>query len=120
MKRKRTTPRRAWTAELKKQAEYQRGLQWDLPPALIRPSDYPKRDKQAEREAGLRSGNTRRQQKAEDNRQKYLDIAEMLYRRSPRLRRASRHRLADLIRAQLKGPDKVHIRTIERALTPKK
>lgn len=77
-------------------------------------------EKRFKREDGITSSNDARQQQASINYQLYRDIAVQLYAEKPALRRATRHRLAQLIQAKLKEQGRVvSVRTIERAF-PKK
>src|SRR5262249_2540897 len=98
MKRKRAAPRRTLQTAL---IEAWEG--WD---AEIR--------RRTERERGLQAKNTQRQRKAERDYQKYRDIAEVLIGGNPQLRRATRHRLAKEVQAELvkQGRGVVSARTI--------
>jgi hypothetical protein len=77
--------------------------------------------KSLKREEGLQSQNTERQRKAERRYQEYRDIAVMLIARNLQLRRATRHRLAKEVQAELRkqGRGVVSARTIWEALRPK-
>lgn len=72
------------------------------------------------RAAKLRKDNLERQEKAAKDYQLYRKIAGELIAKDPRLRRATRHRLAPLVRNELnrRGREVVSIKTIERALKP--
>ena len=77
-------------------------------------------ERRRERERGLRSNNETRRRKAERDYQKYRDIAEMLIAGNPQLDRATRHRLAKEVQAELaKRGRVVSTRTISEALRPK-
>jgi hypothetical protein len=77
-------------------------------------------EQRRERERGLRSNNETRRRKAERDYQKYRDIAEMLIAGNPQLDRATRHRLAKEVQAELaKRGRVVSTRTISEALRPK-
>jgi hypothetical protein len=74
-----------------------------------------------DREDGLHSKNDERQRQAARDYQEYRDIAGVLMAENRQLRRATRHRLAQLVRVKLieAGRGAVSVRTIERAF-PKK
>jgi hypothetical protein len=73
------------------------------------------------RERGLRSRNEGRQQEAGRKGQHYRDIVRQLYEQDPKLRRATPHRLAQLVRAELlkRGKKAPHVRTLIRHFAPK-
>jgi hypothetical protein len=72
------------------------------------------------RERKLQDKNAERQRKAESDYQTYRDIELKLCDEKPHLRRASRHRVAQAIRAELgKTQSPPSLRTIERAISPK-
>jgi len=78
-------------------------------------------EQQLKRESGLRSRNEARQQEAGRKGQRYRDIARQIYKQGPSQRRATPHRLAQLVRAELlkrvkKAP---HVRTLIRHFAPK-
>jgi hypothetical protein len=63
------------------------------------------------------AGNVKRQLKASEDRDLYINIVRTLYDEKPHLRRATRHKLAQSVQKQLKRQGKdVSIRTIVRAL----
>jgi len=73
-------------------------------------------ERRRERERGLRSNNETRRRKAERDYYKYRDIAEMLSAGNPELQRATPHRLAKEVQAELiKQGRKVTARTIVKA-----
>jgi hypothetical protein len=78
-------------------------------------------EEKLKRERGLRIRNEAREQEAGRKGQHYWDIVRQLREQDHKLRRATRHRLAKRVRAELISRKKraVSIRTIERALTKK-
>jgi hypothetical protein len=73
-----------------------------------------------ERERGLQDKNAKRRCKAEGDYQIYREVALKLYKEKPHLRGASRHRIAQAVRAELgKTQSPPSLRTIERAFGPK-
>jgi hypothetical protein len=84
-------------------------------------------EQQLKRESGLRAEAEKNKREAGRDREHYLDIARQLCEQDPSLRRATPHRLAQLVRAELKKQRRVSartgkpvsVRTIERALAKK-
>jgi hypothetical protein len=69
----------------------------------------------------IAAGNAERQRKASEDRDLHTNIAKTLCDEKPNLRRATRHRLAQLVQKRLKRHSKdVSIRTIVRALERQK
>jgi hypothetical protein len=110
MKRKRTAPLRDALRDAEKKSK-------ELTLALI--AEWERSHK---RETGIRSHNDARQSKAERDYQKYRDIAATLIAGNPQLRRATRHRLAKEVQAELRkqGRGVVSARTIWEALPKNK
>jgi hypothetical protein len=69
----------------------------------------------------IAAGNAKRQRKAREDRDLYINTVRALYDEKPQLRRATRHKLAQSVQKRLKrlGKD-VSARTIERALNHQK
>jgi hypothetical protein len=84
-------------------------------------------EQQLKRESGLRAEAEKNKREAARDREHYLDIARQLCEQNPSLRRATPHRLAQLIWAELKKQGRlsartgkpVWVRSIERALAKK-
>jgi hypothetical protein len=69
----------------------------------------------------IAAGNAKRQRKASEDRDLYINTVKMLYEEKPYLRRATRHKLAQSVQQRLKRQGKdVSIRTIVRALDHQK
>jgi len=144
MKRKRTAPLTDKEKELKKfygrltaedrksfaaQTEEEREMRFDLLRAINRPWEWWDKEvaRRHQREQPLQSKNEQRQRNAERDYQEYRDIARKLCAEGRASRRTTLNRLADLIQKELikdgrldEDGKPVHIRTITRALSPKK
>lgn len=69
----------------------------------------------------IAAGNAKRQRKAREDRELYINTVRALYDEKPQLRRATRHKLAQSVQKRLKRQGKdVSVRTIVRALNHQK